>query len=149
MNVWAAVVEMIRDRPILGIGPGNNAFNKIYPLYMRPRYSALSAYSILLEIAVETGFIGLLCFLWLLIVTFNQGVQQLSRLRTLANPQGFWLMGAIATMAGMLAHGIVDTVWYRPEVSTLWWLMVAIIASYYVMPKADSSMTDKHLNESI
>jgi len=35
INVWAAVVEMIRDRPILGIGPGNTAFNKIYPLYQR------------------------------------------------------------------------------------------------------------------
>ena len=131
INVWASVVEMIRDRPVLGIGPGNNAFNKVYPQYMRPRFSALSAYSIFLEVAVETGFIGFSCFLWLLIVTFNQGVQQLRRLRTLANPDGFWLIGAIAGMTGILSHGFVDTVWYRPEINTLWWLMVAIIASYY------------------
>lgn len=149
MNVWAAVVEMIRDRPILGIGPGNNAFNKIYPLYMRPRYSALSAYSLFLEIAVETGFVGLLTFLWLLVVTFNQGVQQLSRLRASANPQAFWLMGAIASMAGTIAHNLVDTVIYRPEISTLWWLMVAIIASYYITPKADTSTTEKLLGGSI
>lgn len=139
MNVWSAVVEMIRDRPILGIGPGNNAFNKIYPLYQRPRFTALSAYSVFLEIAVETGLIGFLCFLWLLIVTFNQGVQQLGRLRMSAHPDAFWLMGAIAAIAGMLSHGLVDTVWYRPEVSTLWWLMIAIIASYYVTPPSDTS----------
>ena len=24
-------------------------------------------------------------------------------------------MGAIATIIGMLIHGVVDTVWYRPE----------------------------------
>ena len=30
----------------------------------------------------------------------------------------------------MLAHGAVDTVWYRPEIATLWWFMVAIITSY-------------------
>ncbi|MCA1990838.1 MAG: IctB family putative bicarbonate transporter [Coleofasciculus sp. S288] len=149
MNVWAAVVEMIRDRPILGIGPGNDAFNKIYPLYMRPRYSALSAYSLFLEIAVETGFVGLLTFLWLLVVTFNQGVQQLSRLRASANPQAFWLMGAIASMAGTIAHNLVDTVIYRPEISTLWWLMVAIIASYYITPKADTLTTEKLLGGSI
>ncbi|HBB31314.1 MAG TPA: putative bicarbonate transporter, IctB family [Cyanobacteria bacterium UBA8803] len=135
INVWSAVMDMIRDRPILGIGPGNNAFNKIYPLYQRPRYTALSAYSIWLEVAVETGIIGFSCFLWLLVVTFNQGVQQLRRLRESVNPQGFWLIAAIASMAGMLGHGLVDTVWYRPEVSTLWWLMVAIIASYYVAPR--------------
>jgi len=25
----------------------------------------------------------------------------------------------------------VDTIWFRPQVSTLWWLMLAIVASYY------------------
>lgn len=138
INVWASVIEMIKDRPVLGIGPGNNAFNKIYPQYMRARYSALSAYSIFLEVAVETGLIGLTCFLWLLIVTFNQGVQQLRRLRALTNSEGFWLMGAIAAMAGMLAHNLFDTVWYRPEVNTLWWLMMAIIASFYVAANTDT-----------
>jgi len=131
INVWAAVTQMIGDRPILGIGPGNTAFNKIYPLYQRPRFNALSAYSILLEVAVETGFIGLACFVWLLIVTFNHAVLQLGRLRQLRSREGFWLIGAIATLLGMLAHGTVDTVWYRPEVNTLWWLTVALIASYY------------------
>jgi putative inorganic carbon (hco3(-)) transporter len=32
-NVWEAVKEMIWDRPIFGIGPGHDVFNKIYPLY--------------------------------------------------------------------------------------------------------------------
>ncbi|OUL37201.1 putative bicarbonate transporter, IctB family [Nostoc sp. T09] len=130
-NVWDAVFDMIRDRPILGIGPGHNAFNKIYPLYQRPRYSALSAYSILLEIAVETGFIGLACFLWLIIVTFNTGYMQITRLRQLRSVEGFWLIGAIASMVGMLAHGTFDTVWFRPEANSLWWLLVALIASYW------------------
>ncbi|MEO8892533.1 MAG: IctB family putative bicarbonate transporter, partial [Coleofasciculaceae cyanobacterium] len=137
INVWSSVIEMIKDRPIIGIGPGNTAFNKVYPLYMQPRFTALGAYSIFLEVAVETGLIGFCCFLWLLIVTFNQGVQQLGRLRLAGNPDGFWLMGAIASMIGILAHGFVDTVWYRPEVNTLWWLMVAIVASYYTPPNAD------------
>lgn len=135
INVWQSTIEMIRDRPILGIGPGNSAFNKIYPLYMRPRFSALSAYSIWLETAVETGFIGLTAFVWLLVVTFNQGLQQLQQLRSQANLQGYWLMGAIAIIVGMLAHGVVDTVWYRPQINTLWWLVMAIVASYYPDPR--------------
>jgi len=131
INVWLAVIDMIRDRPILGIGPGNTAFNKVYPLYQQPKYTALSAYSIFLEVAVETGLIGLTIFLWLLIVTFNQGWIQLLRLRQSGNREAFWLIGAIATLLGLLAHNTVDTVWYRPEINTLWWLMVALIASYY------------------
>lgn len=132
INVWTAVTKMIRDRPILGIGPGNSAFNKVYPIYqVSPRYTALSAYSLLLEICVETGVLGASCFLWLLLVTFNQGAIQLQRLRDASSAEGFWLMAAIAAILGMLAHGLFDTVWYRPEVNTLWWLMVALVASYY------------------
>lgn len=130
-NVWNAVFKMVQDYPITGIGPGHNAFNKIYPLYQLPRYNALSAYSIFLEVTVETGFIGLACFLWLLIVTFNTAFLQLQRLRQLKSVEGFWLIGAIASLAGMLGHGLVDTVWYRPEVNTVWWLLVGLIASYY------------------
>ncbi|MBW4665605.1 MAG: IctB family putative bicarbonate transporter [Chroococcus sp. CMT-3BRIN-NPC107] len=147
-NVWAAVFEMIRDRPILGIGPGNDAFNKIYPLYQRPRFTALSSYSVLLEIAVETGFVGLACFLWLLVVTLNQGWVQLMRWRETRNREGFWLIGATAIIIGMLAHGAVDTVWYRPEINTIWWLIVALIASYYPSSSQGSTLSKpKLLNE--
>lgn len=131
INVWMAVIEMVKDRPVLGIGPGNDAFNRVYPRYQQAGYSALSAYSVVLEILVETGFVGLSCFLWLLVVTLTQGWVQMQRLRQVASREGFWLMAAIATMIGMLGHGMFDTVWYRPQVSTLWWLMLAIVASYY------------------
>ncbi len=137
INVWISVIEMIKDRPILGIGPGNDAFNKVYPLYQQPRYTALSAYSVFLENAVEAGLVGLATFLWLILVTFGQGWRQLQRLRETQSVQAYWLMGALATMVGMLVHGLVDTVWYRPQVSTLWWMMLALVASYYSSkPKA-------------
>ena len=122
---------MIRDRPLIGIGQGNQAFNQVYPLYMRPNYTALSAYSIFLETAVEIGLVGLSIFLGLVITVFNCGLEQLKIMRSEQNRQAFWIIGAIAAIAGMLAHGMVDTVWYRPQINTIWWLMVAIIASSY------------------
>ena len=131
INVWMAVIDMIKARPILGIGPGNDAFNQVYPLFQRPRYTALSAYSVFLEIAVEAGLIGLAVFIWLLTVTFGQGWRRLQQLRETQSVQAYWLIAAIATMVGMLVHGLVDTIWFRPQVSTLWWLMLAIVASYY------------------
>lgn len=140
INVWMAVIEMIKDRPVLGIGPGNDAFNRIYPQYQATGFTALSAYSIFLEVAVETGLIGLTCFLWILLVTFNQCWVQLQRLRQIGSSEGFWLMAAGASMVGMLAHGLVDTVWYRPQVSTLWWLMIALVTSFYSPLFADTEV---------
>jgi len=133
LNVWASVREMIADRPILGIGPGNTAFNKIYPNYQRTGFTALSAYSVFLEILVETGIIGFTAFLWLLTVTFNLAWQRFHAMREVGDRNAFWLMGAVASMVGVLGHGLVDTVWYRPQISTLWWLMLAIVASYYTV----------------
>jgi len=141
INVWAAVLDMIRARPLLGIGPGNDAFNQIYPLFQRPRYTALSAYSVFLEIAVEAGLAGLLAFGWLMVVTVHQGWGQLQRLRQQRVAQGYWLIAALATQAGMLGHGLVDTVWYRPQISTLWWLMMGLVASFY-RPPAPTAMED-------
>lgn len=143
INVWAAVLEMIQDRPIIGIGPGNEAFNQVYPLYQRPRYTALSAYSVFLEILVEGGVIGMLAFLWLVTVVLHQGWTQLQRLRASQDMQGYWLMAAIAGLTGVLGQGIADTVWYRPQISTLWWLTIAVIASYYESPQGKSAWSFK------
>lgn len=130
VQVWAAVREMIRDRPILGIGPGNAAFNKVYPLYQRPGFTALGAYSIFLEILIEVGVVGFSLFIWLLMVLMQRGWRQVQRLREKESREIFWLIAAMATIVGMLVHGAVDTIWYRPEVATLWWFMVAIVTSY-------------------
>lgn len=136
INVWHSVIEMIRDRPILGIGPGNSAFNKIYPLYQKPNYSALGAYSIYLELMVEVGLAGFIAFLWFLLTVFNRGCQTFHELRRIRNPSAFWLVSAIAAMLGLLIHGFVDTVWYRPEVATVWWLLVAVVFSFFIHPVA-------------
>ncbi|WP_253274313.1 IctB family putative bicarbonate transporter [Myxosarcina sp. GI1] len=131
INVWEAVFKMIRDYPLTGIGPGHDAFNQVYPRYMNSRYPALSAYSIYLEHLVEMGYFGLGCFLWLLFITLSYGIRQLTSLRDRRDISGFWLIGAIAATVGLSIHGIVDTVWYRPQISTLWWFVLAIVASYY------------------
>ena len=129
INVWEAVFKIIADYPLTGIGPGNEAFNAVYPRYMDPLYPALSAYSIFLEHIVELGYIGFSCFLWLIVVTINHGITQVNRLRKSRGIQGLWVIGAIAAVVGLVVHGMVDTVWYRPPINTLWWFMLAIIAS--------------------
>jgi putative inorganic carbon (HCO3(-)) transporter len=134
VNVWMSVLNMIKAKPILGIGPGNKAFNLVYPQYQRSGYSALGTYSVPLEITVETGIVGVICYGWLIFTIFRQGWIALNRLRSDRDPNGLWIIGAIATLAGMIVHGLVDTVWYRPQVQLLWWLAIAIISSFYITP---------------
>ncbi|PZO36775.1 MAG: putative bicarbonate transporter, IctB family [Pseudanabaena frigida] len=134
VNVWQSVLNMIKAKPILGIGPGNKAFNLVYPQYQRSGYSALGTYSVPLEITVETGIVGVICYGWLIFTVFQQAWIALNRLRMERDSSGLWIIAAIATLVGMMVHGLVDTVWYRPQVQLLWWLEIAIISSFYIAP---------------
>ncbi len=124
INVWLAAIDMVQDRPWLGIGPGNAAFNSIYPLYQQPLFNALSAYSVPLEILVETGIPGLLACLGLMVASIRRGWNALSSTAPLALP----LLASLAAIAGLLIQGVTDTIFFRPEVQLVGWFCLATLA---------------------
>ncbi len=121
ITVWETVNQMITDHFWLGIGPGNRTFEAIYPFYQRAGYNALGAYSVPLETLVELGFIGLSISAWAL------GVIGAAALWAWRRQPSWWVMAALVFSVGLLLQGMVDTVWYRPQIQTLWWLGVALI----------------------
>jgi len=125
INVWLAALAMVRDRPWTGIGPGNTAFNLIYPLYQQPRFNALSAYSVPLELLIEGGVPMLLAAMGLLIATIRRGVHQLPQRADVALPS----IGALASIVGLVTHGLGDTIFSRPEVQLVGWFALATIAA--------------------
>ncbi|AII42319.1 hypothetical protein KR100_02755 [Synechococcus sp. KORDI-100] len=125
INVWLASIEMIQDRPWIGIGPGNNAFNSIYPLYQQPKFNALSAYSLPLEILVETGIAGLIACLGLLQSSVRLGLQGLR----INEPAAGTALASLAAIAGLLGQGIADTIFFRPEVQIIGWFCLATLTS--------------------
>ena len=122
INVWLAALEMVQDRPWIGIGPGNNAFNSIYPLYQQPKFNALSAYSVPLELLVEMGIPGLLACCGLLISSVRAGLR-------FDGESGLIAIGSLAAMSGLLTQGITDTIFFRPEVQLVGWFCLASLAS--------------------
>jgi putative inorganic carbon (HCO3(-)) transporter len=115
---------MIQDRPWLGIGPGNSAFNLIYPLYQQPKFNALSAYSVPLELLVEGGVPGLLAGLGLLLASVRSGLSQLKGESAWALPA----LAAVAAIAGLCVQGATDTIFFRPEVQMSGWFCLATLS---------------------
>ena len=124
INVWLAAIEMIQERPWLGIGPGNSAFNLIYPLYQQPKFNALSAYSVPLELLVEGGIPNLLAGLGLLAASIRAGWAQLKGQSSWALPA----LAALAAIAGLCVQGITDTIFFRPEVQLTGWFCLATLS---------------------
>ena len=87
---------------------------------MKTGFDALSAYNIYLETAVESGIFALIAFLGFLFFIIKKGIKNLSNIYTLA---------ALISIAGILIHGFVDTVFFRPQIQFTFWIMAAIIRS--------------------
>ena len=125
INVWLAAIEMIQERPWLGIGPGNSAFNLIYPLYQQPKFNALSAYSVPLELLVEGGIPNLIAALGLLFASLRAGLSQLKGESNWALPA----LAAVAAIAGLCVQGATDTIFFRPEVQLSGWFCLATLSA--------------------
>jgi putative inorganic carbon (hco3(-)) transporter len=125
INVWLAAIEMIQERPWLGIGPGNSAFNLIYPLYQQPKFNALSAYSVPLELLVEGGIPNLIAGLGLLFASLRTGLSQLKGESSWALPA----LAAVAAIAGLCVQGATDTIFFRPEVQLTGWFCLATLSA--------------------
>ena len=125
MNVYKSSIAMFKDNPILGIGLGNTTFREIYGYYMQSGFDALSAYSIYLETAVETGLMGLAAFLSFLFLILKPAVDFIKAPKNIM--QKIVISCCFLSVIGVMVHGFFDTVYFRPQVQTLFWLVIAIL----------------------
>ncbi len=123
-TIWQSSLKMFKDHLFLGIGPGNDVFRRVYAFYMRPRFNSLASYNVFLEVGIENGVIGLICFIAMLYVLFSTGLKRLSQESI---PNAILLIGAISACLAPLFHGLVDTIWYRPQPQMLFWLSASLI----------------------
>lgn len=127
-NVYQSSFNMFKDNWLLGIGCGNRNFREIYGLYMRTGFDALSAYNIFLEIAVESGIFALIAFLGFIITTIGDGIKIILKSDNIK--QVIYLSAAVISICALMIHGLVDTVFFRPQLQFIFWTMVAVISAY-------------------
>ena len=115
---------MFKDNWLLGIGVGNQNFREIYGLYMRTGFDALSAYNIYLETAVESGIFALIAFLAFIITNIYKAIKYIFKHKDI---DSIYLAIAVISLSGILIHGLVDTVFFRPQIQFIFWIMIGII----------------------
>lgn len=127
MNVWLASLEMFKDNWWIGIGTGNQAFRLAYGLYMKSGFDALGTYCVPLEIAVEAGIFALIVFaIFVMAVLGRAHIAFWSKNCTWEK----WICaGMAAAVIGIIAQGFVDTVFYRPQIHFVFWLLSAALVT--------------------
>lgn len=129
-NVYHSSVDMFKDNWLLGIGVGNQNFREIYGLYMKTGFDALSAYNIFLEIAVESGVFALIAFVGFLVTLVKNSVKFI--LNSADTKSVIFVATALISICAVCIHGLVDTVFFRPQIQFVFWTMVAIARAIVV-----------------
>ena len=126
-NVYKSSFQMFKDNWIVGIGQGNQNFREVYGLYMKTGFDALSAYNIYLETAVESGIFALVAFLGFLLSLLYEGVKYIKNTDNIKN--SIIVSVPVLSIVGVMIHGMVDTVFFRPQLQIVFWTMCAILSN--------------------
>lgn len=123
--VWQTAVEMIKDRPLTGVGGG--VFPLVYQDYRvsaRGRSSFSFAHNLPLHILAEYGVLGFIPFFALIGYTLIRGWR-------LARQSGPLIMATYSGFIGMLVHELVDNVIIDMNFGALFWFLAGFHVHLY------------------
>lgn len=135
---WMEAIHMIRDYPVFGVGLNT------YSVVGRGYKINWGGYphNCYLQMAVETGIVGLLSFLWLLGVLFYKSFRSLRFMkdRSLA----ILLLGSLIGLGGFLVHSFFDTNFYSVQLGSFMWLVMGLIVTIQKIDKASEGTEGNH-----
>ncbi len=135
IELWTAALRMVRDHPWTGVG-----LDQFYHYRNAPdfgdRYIAVAAratteqfaahpHNFVLDFLVRLGPLGLVALGWLMVHFFRQARR---RQASGALPQAL-VFGMVASVAAALTHGLVDNLYFVPDLAFAFWLMLGIFDS--------------------
>ena len=122
--IWMGTLAMLRHYWFSGIGPGEGAFNIVYPDYAYNAVTAPHSHNLFLQILCDTGICGLLVFLILLIAYYRMMFTTIHR----ETRKTFKILqiSALSSVSGFLVEGLTDYAFYNYRVMLLFWAVLGI-----------------------
>ena len=125
VSIWLGTLAMLRDGYwLMGVGPGESAFNLVYPFYSYHEVVAPHSHNLFLQMVVDAGILELLAFLWLL-VRYYRVLAHALREETDKKSRLFQIAFASGTL-GFLVQAMTDYSFYNYRVMFLFWAYLAL-----------------------
>jgi len=134
VNRWMAAVNMVKERPIFGFGPG--AYSFTYAPYQDPEFKTPittafgdqgHAHSEFLNPLSESGWLGLITFLGIIFVVFQKGLRLVYHGRT--TEIRVFSAGILLGLVTYLSHGLLNSYSEQDKIAVLLWGFIAMIAA--------------------
>ncbi len=123
-DIWAATARMLRDHPVFGAGI--NAYQSTMVPYRagNPRLVPEPyPHNIFLTSWTELGLLGLLAFTWIVAVLV---VRPFRALRAAPSELKPLLWGTGMAFVVVLVHGLVDSPYWKNDLSLEFWILAAV-----------------------
>ncbi len=133
-------LEMIKDYPILGSGPGT--FNILYPKYRDPRLRTFmnATHNDYLQYAEEMGLFGIGSFIILLVLFFKKSLNLIKNLQD-KYLQGLTI-GFLVSISAIAIHGLVDFNLQILANALLFWIILALSSSIGIITRPEGRRTN-------
>lgn len=109
LAMWRSGLAMIRDHPVLGVGPGE--VRAWYPSYRRPEAVRLSTghlHNSAIHIAAERGVPALAVWIWLWVIFFREGGRVWARLAPDQLDERALVAASLGGVAGFLVAALFE-----------------------------------------
>ncbi len=123
-QMWQETFAMLKNRPVFGAGLAG--YQETMKPYHTKNYVEIYLYphNIILNFWSETGLLGLIAFIWIIILFFCS--PSFARLRRQEEDRGSFSIYStilIATMSVILIQGLVDAPYFKNDLAILFWVI--------------------------
>jgi O-antigen ligase len=118
LEIYQATIQMLHNSPIFGVGLGG------YSYQFRGQTPEIYPHDIWLTFWVEIGLLGVISFAVTLFWLLWRGWRAWSRMRDFYRPA---LWGALAALVMWTVHGIVDSPYWKNDMSVEFWMLAALV----------------------
>ncbi|MDE7262145.1 MAG: O-antigen ligase family protein [Oscillospiraceae bacterium] len=122
--IWMGTLAMLKNYWLCGIGPGSEAFNRVYPAYGYNGIIAPHSHNLFLQLVCDAGIAALAVFLIVLFVYFRTMCGALSREKNWDNR--VLQIAFTAGVCGFLVQAMTDYSFYNYRVMFLFWAYLAL-----------------------
>ena len=124
MSIWLGSIAMLKDYWFTGIGPGTDAFNRIYPLYSFNTAAAQHSHNLFLQLVCDSGISGLLVFVAMVFSFLRSLCVSFSRVKD--KRKRYFHYAAISSVFGFLVNGITEYSFYNYRVTFVFWAVMGL-----------------------
>lgn len=125
LQIWEISLEVAKQHSFFGVGLGNFYTpyrTQAFAMYQPPlEWEVVKAHNLFLNLWLEVGILGLLVFVYLIII-FARCTYQLLK-QNLTPTEWWYIAPSVAAMIATLTHGLLDTPYFKNDLAILFLLI--------------------------